>query len=301
MSLAQLRALGLSPRGATHRAARGSLHRLHAGVFAVGHADLTPEGRRLAAVLRCGPSAVLSYRSAAAAWGFRHSARKLIEVTTPRRSRTAPAGVQLHVTRSMPREDVTHLRNVPITTVARTLIDLASVLSPSALARAVHEAEFLRLLDVAAVEDALARANGRRGTGALRAVLSQPSPGPTRSVLEDRFLALVSGRLPAPQLNVPVQVVGERIEVDAAWHGPRVAVELDGAAAHRTRRAFHRDRARDLALAAQGWVVVRLTWQQVTGEPEWVLRELSQLLAVRGGAERAPLAWRGRAPSVPTD
>lgn len=288
VTLAQLRSLGLDTRGASHRATRGRLHRIHRGVYAVGHPGLTPEGHSLAAVLACGPGAVLSHRSAAAAWGLRGSARTRVEATTAARGRTAPAGVELHRTRSLPREDVTRKRNVPATTVARTLVDLAGVLAPFALARAVHEAEFLRLLDVAAVEEALARADGRRGTAALRAALDQPSPGATRSVLEERFLVLISGRLPTPRLNVTVQTAGAPIEVDVAWRGARVAVELDGAAAHRTRRAFQRDRARDLALAAEGWVVVRLTWRQVTREPERVIGQLRRLLAVRGGQPRRP-------------
>lgn len=288
VTLAQLRALGLGPRGVAHRAARGRLHRLHRGVYAVGHTWLTLEGQSLAALLACGPGAVLSHRSAAAAWGLRRGVPTPIEASTALRGRSAPAGVELHRTRSLPRADVTRARNLPVTTVARTLVDLAGVLTPSALGRAVHEAEFLRLLDVAAVEEALGRANGRRGTPALRAALTEPSPGATRSALEERFLALVSGRLPAPRCNAHLQVAGELMEVDVIWRGARVVVELDGAQAHRTRRAFHRDRARDLALAAEGWVVVRLTWQQVTREPERVIRELQRLLAVRGGQAQRP-------------
>ena len=282
VSLAQLRALGLGKRGAAHRAARGRLHRVHRGVYAVGHPRLTPEGRSLAALLACGPRSVLSHRSAAAAWGIRASAQTLIEVTTSNRGRRAPPGVQLRLTRSLRAEDVTRLRGLPVTTVARTLVDLACVLAPSALARAVHEAEFRRLLDVAAVEAVLARANGRRGTAALRTALAEPSPGATRSALEERFLSLVRGRLPAPRLNANLWVGGELIEVDAAWRDARVAVELDGAAAHRTSRAFHRDRARDLGLAAEGWVVVRLTWPQLIHEPERIVGELRRLLALRG-------------------
>jgi very-short-patch-repair endonuclease len=282
VTLAQLRGLGLGDRAVQQRAARGKLHRLHRGVYAVGHSVLSHDGCWLGAVLACGPDAVLSHRSAAAAWGIRRSDRTRIDVTTPRRGRTAPPGVQIHRVRSLASDDVTHHRGIPITTVARTLVDLADVLELHALERAVHESEVLRLLDMRAVDDTLTRANGRRGVTPLRAALAEPPVGPTRSALEDRFLALVrSAALPLRRLNSSIALGDRRFEVDCLWPSERVVVELDGEDVHLTRRAFQSDRVKDLALAADGYVVVRLTWQQVTRAGNRVVDQLSRLVALR--------------------
>jgi very-short-patch-repair endonuclease len=284
VSSAQLRALGLGTRAVHHRAATGRLHRVHRGVYAVGHASLSLDARRMAAVLACGPVALLSHRSAAAAWGLRATSHARWDIATPRRGRRSLPGIELHEARGLAREDATTLRGIPITSVPRTLVDLAAVLPPGALERAVHEAEVLRLLDVTAVEAVLARSPGRRGTGRLRALVAKPSPGPTRSALEERFLGLCRrARLPAARLNAHVATAEALIEVDVLWPRHRVIVELDGAAAHHTRRAFHDDRRRDAALAAEGYVVVRLTWQRVTRERGAVVDELRRLLVLRGG------------------
>jgi very-short-patch-repair endonuclease len=158
-------------------------------------------------------------------------------------------------------------------------------LSAQALARAVHEAEHLRLLDMAQMEQVLATANGRRGTRKLEAALQERDPGPTRSPLEAAFADLLArSDLPRPRQNVHVHTTQRLVEVDVLWPDQKVVAELDGAA-HRTARAFQSDRARDRALAAEGHVVVRLTWHQVTREPERVLQDLRKLLRVRG--------WRG--------
>jgi very-short-patch-repair endonuclease len=282
VSVAQLQALGLGQRGAQLRAANGRLHRIYRGVYAVGHAALTPNGRRLAAVLACGQGAVLSHRSAAAAWGLRPASGARFDITTPRPRKTAPPGVDLHLARKLDPDDVGELDRIPITSMARTLVDLAGVVPAAALERAVHQAEVLRLLDVAAVESALARARNRRGTRRLRAVLAEPSPGSTRSALEERFLALCRGsRLPLPRLNHHLAIPRGLIEVDAYWPAAGLVVELDGAAAHRTARAFHADRRRDAALAAEGYLVIRLTWERVTREPAGVVDELRRVLARR--------------------
>jgi hypothetical protein len=284
VSSAQLRELGLRTRAVHHRAATGRLHRVHRGVYAVGHESLSLEARRMAAVLACGDHALLSHRSAAAAWGLRATSRTRWDVTTPQRGRRSLPGIELHAARALANEDATTLRGIPVTSVPRTLVDLAAVLPPGALERAVHEAEVLRLLDVAAVDAVLARSPGRRGTGRLRALLAQPSPGPTRSALEERFLGVCRhARLPLPRLNAHVATSDSLIEVDVLWPHQRVIVELDGAAVHQTRRAFHADRRRDAALAAEGYVVVRLTWQRITRERSAVVDELQRLLDLRGG------------------
>lgn len=282
VALGHLEACGLSRRAVAYRGEGGSLHRVHRGVYAVGHPRLSVDGRRMAAVLACGPNAVLSHRSAAGAWGLRPTARARIEVTTTDRGRRGPPAIELHRVRHLDARDTTRLRAIPITTVARTLVDLAGILDPDALADAMHEAEVKRLLDVEAVEAAIDRANGRRGTTALRAALEEPSTGPTRSELERRFRALCrSGGLPPARLNQPLIIGDRELKPDALWPAQRVIVEVDGEDVHRTRRGFHQDRRRDAALAAEGYVVVRFTWQRIAHEHDQVLAELRRLLALR--------------------
>jgi very-short-patch-repair endonuclease len=200
---------------------------------------------------------------------------------TAQRSHGTPNG-QLHRTRSLSAEDITTLRGIPITTVARTLADLAAVLNTDQLERAVNQAEVLQLLDVNAVHAAIGRAPGRRGAKRLQVMLSAPSAGPTESEMEERFLALCRrGGLPTPRLNRSLWIGGREIRPDALWPAHGLAVELDGGAVHRTAKAFEDDRRRDAALAAQGYVVVRFTWQRVTHDGGAVLDELRQILALR--------------------
>jgi very-short-patch-repair endonuclease len=230
---------------------------------------------------------VLSHRSAAAAWGLRPTDRAAHEVTTTRRGRGRRPGIEVcHVSDLSP-ADVMALRGIPITTVARTLLDLAGVVAPHVLERGVHEAEVLRLLDARAVTDAMKRAPFSRGIGVLRAILAEPTVGPTRSSLEERFVALCRrARLLQPYLNAHVRVGDRLIQVDALWPRERVVVELDGAAVHRTALAFEADRRRDAALAARGYVVVRLTWRRVADAPDTVVAELRTILTLRAGQDR---------------
>lgn len=279
ISLAQLNALGLSRQAVAKRVDAGRLHRIHRGVFAVGHARLTREGRWHAAVLACGPGAVLSHRDAAALWNLRPSARRRIDVSTIRRGRQGPAGVELHRVRRLDPVDVTVRDGIRVTTVSRTLVDLAEVVDRAAAAKALHEAEVLRLLDVASVADAVARANGRRRAHVVAELLAAAEPAvPTRSELEHRFLvACREADLPAPVANTRV----ESFEVDFLWPVHRLVVETDGASVHLTRRAFEADRARDVALTLAGYTVVRFTWRQLTERPGEVASALRRLLSAR--------------------
>jgi very-short-patch-repair endonuclease/predicted transcriptional regulator of viral defense system len=281
-SLEQLMALGMSDRGIQRRAREGALHRRYRGVYAIGRAELSVDGERLAAVLASGSGAALARRSAASFWEIRRSSAALIEVITPRRGRRPQTGIRLLTPRALPASDVTTCRGIPVTTVSRTLVDLAGVLDRHALERAVNEAEILRLLDVADVLRVMERAGAVRGAGRLRAALSSPETTLTRSELEKRFVAVCRrAGLPPPQTNRCISVGTALLEVDAVWPAERLVVELDGAAVHHTRRAFHEDRRRDAALVAAGYVVVRLTWQRVTRESDGVIRELQAILAHR--------------------
>jgi very-short-patch-repair endonuclease/predicted transcriptional regulator of viral defense system len=280
VALPQLKALGITASAVRDRVASGRLHRVHRGVFAVGHPILKTEGRFMAAAFACGPGAVLSHRSAAALWDLRQTDRALIDVTAPtRRSRR---GIDVHGSRTLQPADVTTVNGIPCTTVARTLLDLAEVVDRRGLERAYERAEILRMLDTRAVQEVLDRAAGRRGAAMLQSILGDNSLGDaiTRSELEERFLAICkSSRLPRPRVNAYIDLYGGGVEVDFLWRRERLIVETDGHASHGTRAAFERDRARDRRLTIAGWRVVRFTWRQVVRERDEVASTLALLLA----------------------
>ena len=273
----QLEALGFTAPGIKHRVACGRLHPVHRGVYAVGHASLAPRGWQLAAVLACGAGALLSHRSAAALWGLLPTARPLMDVTSGR-SRRGGRGIALHRVRRLDPSDRAKRDGIPVTSVARTLLDLADVVPPTLLERAFEEAERLSLLDACAIAAACDRGVGRRGVTRLRALVTahRPPVALIRSELERRFVGLCRrARLPLPAMNVVVA----GLEVDAVWPDRRLVVELDGHAFHRTTAAFERDRERDATLALAGFRVVRFTYRRLDTEPEAVAGIVRALLA----------------------
>jgi hypothetical protein len=173
-------------------------------------------------------------------------------------------------------------RGVPCTSVARTLLDLSEVVDRRGLERALDQAEVLRILDVAAVRDLLARSLGRHGSAALRAALAvhDLSPTLTRSELEERFLGICRGaRVVEPEVNAWVEAPGGALEADFVWRVKRLVVETDGHRTHGTRSAFERDRRRDQRLALAGWCVVRFTWRQIGNNPDEVASIVRGLLS----------------------
>jgi hypothetical protein len=195
-----------------------------------------------------------------------------IHVCSPARRRSLP-GVHVHHARRV--ECVRH-RGLPVTSVARTLLDFASVAPLERVRRAVAEADYLRLLDLGAIDAHCGR--GRAGSATLRRALERHRPeyARTLSPLEDRFLDLCESHgIPLPEVNVIV--AGSK--VDAVWRERHVVVELDGAAAHDTSPRMERDRDRELALRAAGYVVVRYTWRQVTRQSALVAAHLRRMLA----------------------
>lgn len=278
VSAAQLHELGLTARQVESRLRAGRLHRVERGVYAVGHMALTREGRWMAAVLSCGNDAVLSHRAAAAHWGIRRSWRGRIDVTVPRRSGLSPGRtVSVHRVRSLMDDEWTVHEGIPLTTVARLLLDLASAVSRRELERAVEESERLALFDLRAIEALMHRYPKRPGSPALRAVLDayRDDYGLTRSELERRFLDLceIHG-IACPAVNTTVGP----FEVDFLWATQRLIVECDGRKSHGTWSAFERDRARDAWLTAHGYRVVRFTWRRVLSDSDEVARLLRRLL-----------------------
>jgi very-short-patch-repair endonuclease len=251
-----------------HRVSLGRLVPLHLGVYAVGHRVLTQDGRILAAVA--------SHRAAGAVWKLWRSER--LEVTVPRRCRRP--GIRVHET-VLPADEITIERGIPVTTVSRTLFDLATVLPEHQLDRAVNEAEVQRRPDPLSLAELLERHPGRPGNRAIKSVLARLQLGGTtlRSELEARFLMLVTkARLPLPQVNALVRIGNRELVCDFVWPAQRFVVELDGRAVHGTAAAFERDRARDRMLHANGGRVVRITWRQLETEPSAVVVDLRAIL-----------------------
>jgi very-short-patch-repair endonuclease len=281
----QLEKLGVGKGSIEKRVRMGRLYRLHRGVYAVGHRVLSREARSMAAVLACGPAAVLSHRSAAALWGVRGASSRAIEVTTPQKSRSH-GSIHRHFA-VLPPDEVTEHRGIPVTTVPRTLFDLAAVSPADVVEQALRESEFRRLHDRLSLPDLLARYPGRRGVPTVRECLRRRRdlpPGRARSWLELEFLPFLRRNgLPRPRLNAWLQVGGRSIQVDCLWPGD-VVVELDGFAAHGTRTAFREDRARDRRLRVAEYGVIRIAPEQLEDEPEEIAKDLRAL--IRGGRER---------------
>jgi Protein of unknown function (DUF559)/Transcriptional regulator, AbiEi antitoxin len=275
VSRAQLVESGASAATIDHWVRQGRLHVVHRGVYALGHRALRVEGRHLAAVLACGRGAVLSHLSGAAHWGLLRTEQTRVDVTTPRTRRKIP-GIRLHRSRSLDAHDTANHERIPITTVARTLLDLAATVPESRLERALAQAERLRLYDHRAITDVIARANGNRGKAALaRAVRGEPKL--TRSELEARFLSLVrQAGLPEPLANFILDAPDHpRLEVDFYFPTHDLVVETDGWETHRTKAAFQSDRRKDAALTSAGFRVMRFTYEDVVYEPDTVVARLT--------------------------
>jgi Protein of unknown function (DUF559) len=179
---------------------------------------------------------------------------------------------------------VTVGRRVPVTTLARTLFDIAAELSLEAFEAALREAEYVHRFRLEKLEDLLERHPRRRGATTIKACLHRLGRGPrgrTRGRLEDRFAALLARtELPQPELNVLLDLDGFKIEADCMWPEQQVVVELDGGESHRTRIAFEADRERDRRLQVAGWRVIRVTWRQLD-DPAVLLADLRHLLSSR--------------------
>jgi very-short-patch-repair endonuclease len=273
----QLIQAGMGAKAVDSRIQSGRLLPINRGVYALGHAALTQRGRWMGAVLACGEGATLSHRSAAALWGLMRPGRRQIDVTS-RHGRSGRPGIALHRGR-LDDEDRVERDGIPVTSLSRTLLDLAEVIEESRWDRAAEEAERLGLLELVALERVCDRGSGRRGLGRCMRLVEEARAVPrTRSVLEDRFAAVCESHdIVPPSRNV---LVGE-VEVDALWPRERLIVELDGFSFHGHRAAFERDRARDTALQAAGYKVIRLTHRRLEAEPAAVAADIARLLRSR--------------------
>lgn len=197
IAFAQLRAAGLSATAVRNRARTGRLHRVYPRVYSVGRPPASPSEHRMAAVLACGPDAVLSHASAAAHLGIRASAATLIDVTSPAGAGRGIQGIRAHRS-TLRREEIVEIDRIPTTSCARTLLDLAEVVGPQALARAFDQAEILRIFDLRALEDVMRRNPGRHALRPLHALLSSLDPRSklTNSELEHLFLLALRRRAP---------------------------------------------------------------------------------------------------------
>ncbi len=252
----QLRELGFGRGAIEWRLANGRLHRVHQGVYAVGRRTIDWRGVLMAAVLTCGSDAVVSRRAAARLWGIRPDSRRDVDVTVPGGVLKRRKGIQPHCVHRLDPGDVATIDGIPVTTLARTLLDVAEVAPKSHVIRALTEAERKGIIDLKALEDTMTRSPSRRGRIPLREILADAVIEPaTREGLEARFLELCcEAGLPKPVINTPV----EGKLVDAVWPEQKLIVELDSWAFHRHRKAFEDDRERDVTRLLAGYRVVRI-------------------------------------------
>lgn len=274
-------AAGFSVGSIDHRVRRGLLRPVHRGVYRVGPIVGRYQAE-MAAVLACGPEAALSDRTAGALWGIVSSKQEApMHVMGPRSLRRPGSGIIVHRRGALPADEVTQRHGLPLTTPARTLIDLAAELGPYQLERALAGALRRELVVVEAIDALMLRHPGRPGYRNLRSLLDDAAgPTFTRSEAEARFLALMrKGGVERPRTNTVVN----GLEVDFFWPDNGVVVEVDGFAFHANRGAFEDDRGRGTLLAAEGHVVLRFTWRQMVDQPEKVLARVCMTLGARKG------------------
>ena len=285
----QLLALGLSPAAIQWRIRTGRLHLVHRGVYLVGHRSMPERADEMAALLACLPAAIISHRSAARLWRLlrRPGSSRPVDVTVVGREIHGQDGLRIHRVGSIDERDITQLGPIVLSSPARTVLELASALTIGGLESVI--AEGIRrdppLFDLAGLGDQVARNPGKRGVARLRRVAElDGGPQYTHEGAERRMLALVRRHgLPVPAANFVVNGV----EADFVWHAQRVIVEIDSHQYHLDPIAFERDRTRDAELGALGWLVIRITWRQLTTTEAAVANRLRLTLRSRADAEMA--------------
>jgi len=248
----------------------------------VGYRQTSRQGWWIAAVLASGPDALLSHQTAAALWGLRGYSGGAIHVTAPRKS-TSTKRIRRHFSH-VPEDERSEEDGIPVTSVHRTMFDLAASVSVDQVVAMIKEAEYLNRWDRLSLPDLLDRYPGKRGSRkvrfALERIVEEP-PGRKRSKLEERFAPFLRRhRLPLPRFNDWIVLGSKRYQLDCHWPGTNRIVELDGWQGHRTRSAFRDDRERDRRLTAAGYTVTHITWNQLDDEPEAIAADLRALLRV---------------------
>jgi Protein of unknown function (DUF559) len=267
LSLDELRACGLTIHAVGRRVRSGHLHVIHHCVYAVGHPNIPLEGQFLAAVKACGPGALLSFYAAGAHWEIVEWDGRYPEVTVFGQGTRVHAGIRVHRTQLLHPRDRRHHRGIPVTSPARTLVDLASLLDYRRLRRAVRQAQANRLVSLPQISETMNRLGTRRGVRNLRRILAA-GPAPTRSELEDVVLDLIlSGGLKHPEVNVPLELDGRRVIPDFRWPEQQLVVEADSAQWHEGKLAKEDDAERQALLEAHGERVLRVTWDQAIAKP----------------------------------
>jgi very-short-patch-repair endonuclease len=286
----QLLALGFGAGAIRGRIRSGRLTPVHAGVYLVGHVARARLATEMAAVLACGRGAVVSHRSAAVLWGLVAGTAGAVPVDVTVRYGWAPNrhGIRVHRRDAVERGDLRPMDGLTVTSPARTLFDLASLVNLAELEAAAAEGERRHGVRSAALADQLERNRGRPGAAGLRSLVERAErPALSRSKAERRLIALLRAhRVPSPEANQ--RLAG--FQVDLLWRSARVVVEFDGFAFHADRGAFERDRQRDAELQAQGYRVIRVTWRQLTDHPTAVVSRIRRTLAIAAReVDRAPI------------
>jgi very-short-patch-repair endonuclease len=280
----QLLAAGVTPSMIKTMLASGWLHPLHRGVYAVGHLAPVELGRETAALLACRGSAALSHHTTARLWKICPwlDADGPIDVTVPRGVAGQPKGIRFHRTRALKRQDIRTFEGLPVTSPARTLLDIAPHLDSRSFERALDEALLQRLVSNHELERMAFNARGHRGAPLLAGALARHSrPTVTDSEAEEIFFALMrDAQLPEPEVHARIH----GYTVDFLWRAQRLVVEVDGYKYHSSRVAFERDSKKSAKLAAAGFHVMRVTWRQMKDEPCAVIVRVAQAL-VRAEAE----------------
>jgi hypothetical protein len=265
----QLAALGVTRDEIDRRVSIGSLHVIHRGVYAVGHTAITRRGRWMAAVLASGDGAVVSHRSAAGLWGIWGSGAGEIHVTVPRKARSRRP-IRRHFS-VLPDDEREVVDGIPVTSAARTVLDLAAEKGEAVAESALREIEYLGIYGAVSLPALLARHPKHPGVQACREALDRLRDDPggrLRSDLEERFIAFLDAKkIPRPRLNPWLSLGDDRFQVDCLWPDANLIAELDGWQSHGTRQAFGKDRKRDRKLGAAGYRVIRITEGQIRNEP----------------------------------
>ena len=280
MSIRQLRNCGLNDKAVFVRVRQGWLHPIHRGVYAVGHPGISRRGRFRAAVLAGRRGTALARFAAAAEWGFMPWNERHPEIIVTRGGARRIPGVRVYRSRTLVRRDVQHRNGIPMTSPARTLLDLAAVLPEKALRRATRQAQAMRLVSVEEIREICDRLGSRhRGAGKLRRIVSG-GPAPTRSPLEDIVLDLLDGAgIRRPLINAPLTCDGRTIIPDFLWPDLRLAIEADSVTWHEHKLVRENDADKQAILEAAGYRVLRITRDQATNHPRQTLARIREALA----------------------